>query len=119
MLLPRHFSMKFKYSTRASITVSIADMEIPEKKYELIHEAEKEVVKIDRQFKRGFITNDERYRLTVQQWEKSINDGYANAFSAIFDSNLTSIITGVILLFFGTGPIKGFATSTPRLSGPS
>ena len=38
-------------------------------------------------------------------------DGYSNAFSAIFDSNLTSIITGVILLIFGTGPIKGFATT--------
>ncbi|WP_305303222.1 protein translocase subunit SecD [Duncaniella muris] len=41
----------------------------------------------------------------------AIADGYANAFSAIFDSNLTSIITGVILLLFGTGPIKGFATT--------
>lgn len=41
----------------------------------------------------------------------AIADGYSNAFSAIFDSNLTSIITGVILLFFGTGPIKGFATT--------
>lgn len=41
----------------------------------------------------------------------AIADGYNNAFSAIFDSNLTSIITGVILLLFGTGPIKGFATT--------
>lgn len=41
----------------------------------------------------------------------AISDGYANTFSAIFDSNLTSIITGVILLLFGTGPIKGFATT--------
>lgn len=41
----------------------------------------------------------------------AIADGYSNAFSAIFDSNLTSIITGIILLFFGTGPIKGFATT--------
>ncbi len=41
----------------------------------------------------------------------AIADGYSNAFSAIFDSNLTSIITGVILLMFGTGPIKGFATT--------
>ncbi|MDE5900909.1 MAG: protein translocase subunit SecD [Muribaculaceae bacterium] len=41
----------------------------------------------------------------------AIADGYANAFSAIFDSNLTSIITGLILLLFGTGPIKGFATT--------
>ncbi len=41
----------------------------------------------------------------------AIADGYSNAFSAIFDSNLTSIITGVILLLYGTGPIKGFATT--------
>ena len=41
----------------------------------------------------------------------AIADGYSNAFSAIFDSNLTSIITGIILLIFGTGPIKGFATT--------
>ncbi len=41
----------------------------------------------------------------------AIADGYKNAFSAIFDSNLTSIITGVILLMYGTGPIKGFATT--------
>ena len=41
----------------------------------------------------------------------ALADGYSNAFSAIFDSNLTSIITGVILMLFGTGPIKGFATT--------
>mgnify|MGYP000644656107 FL=1 len=38
---------------------------------------------------------------------KAIADGYSNAFSAIFDSNLTSIITGVVLFYFGTGPIRG------------
>lgn len=42
---------------------------------------------------------------------QAISDGYSNAFSAIFDGNLTSIITGVILLLFGSGPIKGFATT--------
>ena len=41
----------------------------------------------------------------------ALADGYSNAFSAIFDSNLTSIITGFILLKFGTGPIQGFATT--------
>ena len=41
----------------------------------------------------------------------ALSDGYKNAFSAIFDSNLTSIITGIILFNFGTGPIKGFATT--------
>ena len=41
----------------------------------------------------------------------ALSDGYKNAFSAIFDSNITSIITGIILFNFGTGPIKGFATT--------
>ena len=43
--------------------------------------------------------------------KESLNKGYSNAFSAIFDSNFTSLITGVILLYFGTGPVKGFATT--------
>ena len=42
---------------------------------------------------------------------QAISEGYKNAFSAIFDSNLTSVITGIILLIFGSGPIKGFATT--------
>ncbi len=43
--------------------------------------------------------------------KQAIAAGYSNAFSAIFDSNLTSIITGIILYVFGTGPIRGFATT--------
>lgn len=43
--------------------------------------------------------------------KEAMKKGYANAFSAIFDSNLTSIITGIILYVFGTGPIRGFATT--------
>ena len=42
---------------------------------------------------------------------QAISEGYNNAFSAIFDSNITSVITGIILLLFGSGPIKGFATT--------
>lgn len=41
----------------------------------------------------------------------ALSDGYSNSYSAIFDSNLTSILTGIILFYFGTGPIKGFATT--------
>ena len=43
--------------------------------------------------------------------KQAVAAGYSNAFSAIFDSNLTSLITGVILYIFGTGPIQGFATT--------
>ena len=57
-----------------SLTVAIADMTVPAKKYELIGQTEKEIIKIDRQYRRGLITNDERYRLSVQAWEKTTND---------------------------------------------
>ncbi len=67
-------ALGYKYSTRGALTVSIHDMTIPEKKYTLIAEAEQEVVKIERQYKRGFITNDERYRLIVSQWEQTTKD---------------------------------------------
>ena len=42
---------------------------------------------------------------------EALSAGYSNAFSAIFDSNLTSVITAIILYYFGTGPIRGFATT--------
>ena len=64
----------YHYSTRGSLTVAIADMTVPPKKYELIGETEKEIIKIDRQYRRGLITNEERYRLTVQSWEKTTAD---------------------------------------------
>ncbi len=64
----------YHYSTVGSLTVAIADMTVPEKKYELIHETEKEIIKIDRQYRRGLITNDERYRLSVSAWEKTTKD---------------------------------------------
>ncbi len=73
-MLDRVKALGYKYSTKGAITVSIADMAIPEKKYTLIEEAEKQTVKIDRQYKRGFLTNDERYRLVVHQWEQTIKD---------------------------------------------
>ena len=57
------------------------------------------------------------YERTKEELRRGLNvkeamkKGYSNAFSAIFDSNLTSIITGIILYVFGTGPIRGFATT--------
>ena len=64
----------YKYSTVGSITISISDMTVPEAKQTLIHETEQKVVAIERQYKRGFITNDERYRLVVSEWEKTTKD---------------------------------------------
>ncbi len=64
-------ALGYKYSTKGAITISVADMTVPEAKNELIHETEQEVVRIERQYKRGFITDDERYRLVVSEWEKT------------------------------------------------
>ena len=64
----------YHYSTLGSLTVAIADMTVPSKKYELIGETEQEIVRIDKQYRRGLITNEERYRLTVSAWEKTTKD---------------------------------------------
>ena len=64
----------YKYSTRAAITISVADMTIPAEKYTLIAETEKRVVDIENQYKMGFMTNDERYRQVVKEWEKTTDD---------------------------------------------
>ena len=61
----------YHYSTVGSLTVSIYDMTIPPAKYEMVSNSEKLVVKIENQFRRGFLTNDERYRLVVKEWEKT------------------------------------------------
>ena len=74
----------YKYSTRGSITISIADMTVPEKKYELIRETEQRVVDIEDQYNMGFITDEERYKLVVREWEKTTND-VTDALTASLD----------------------------------
>ena len=61
-------------STIAAITISIADMTIPDEKYTLIAETEQRVVDIEDQFKMGFMTENERYRAVVAEWEKTTAD---------------------------------------------
>ena len=64
-------AMGYKYSTKGALTVAVADMLVPEGKDEMIHVSEKKVAQIDRKYKRGFITDQERYRLTVAEWEET------------------------------------------------
>ena len=64
----------YKYSTKAAITVSIADMTIPPKKYEMVAASEQAVLDIENQYKMGFMTDHERYKQVVQVWEKTTND---------------------------------------------
>ena len=64
-------SMGYKYSTRAAMTVSISDMTVPAKKPELIKHAQDTVDKITRNYKRGLITEEERYKEVVETWKET------------------------------------------------
>ena len=61
-------AMGYKYSTRAAMTVSISDMTVPAKKVEMLAQAQETVDKITRNYKRGLITDEERYKGVIQAW---------------------------------------------------
>ena len=67
-------ALGYKYSTRAALTVSIADIKIPEKKKAIIAAADKDVQMIERQFKRGLMSENERYSRVIKVWETATND---------------------------------------------
>ena len=64
----------YRFSTRSGMTISIADMVVPEAKKEKIAETEKKVLAIEKQYRRGLITNDERYRMVVAEWERTTGE---------------------------------------------
>ena len=73
-LLDQLKALGFKYSTQGAITISVSDMVIPKEKYEYIHATEERITDIEKQFKKGFITDDERYRLVINEWTKTTKD---------------------------------------------
>jgi DNA-directed RNA polymerase subunit beta' len=71
ILLDHIKTMGFRYSTQGAMTVSISDMVVPPEKKKYIEESEKKVADIDELYRQGMITNDERYRLVVKEWEET------------------------------------------------
>ena len=67
-------STGYKYSTKGAITVSVADVAVPEAKKEILAKADEDVETIAKQYKRGLITNEERYDSVISIWEKATND---------------------------------------------
>ena len=67
-------ALGFKYSTLAGITFSVADVKVPDSKKDILAEADKQVEKVRNQYRRGLITDDERYQSVVNIWEKATND---------------------------------------------
>ena len=73
-MLDKIKALGYKYATKGAISISIADMVVPEIKYTMVKNAESKVVEIENYYRNGYITNEERYRLVVQQWEKTTAD---------------------------------------------
>ncbi len=67
-------ALGFKYSTKGAITVSVHDVAVPEAKKKILADSEKQVEEIGKQYKRGLITEDERYSSIIKVWEKATND---------------------------------------------
>lgn len=67
-------ALGFKYSTLAGITFSVADVKVPDSKKDILADADKQVEKVRNQYRRGLITDDERYQAVVNIWEKATND---------------------------------------------
>ena len=67
-------SMGFKYSTLSSLSISIADMTIPPKKYEIVRDAEGQVLDIMKHFRRGRLSEDERYNAVIKIWDQATKD---------------------------------------------
>ena len=83
-MLDRIKALGYKYATKGAISISIADMVVPEIKHQLIHASEAKVLEIEQFYRQGLITDEERYRLVVQQWEKTTSD-VTNALQGTMD----------------------------------
>ncbi|PID82225.1 MAG: DNA-directed RNA polymerase subunit beta' [Clostridiales bacterium] len=74
IMLDHMKNMGFKYSTRGAVTVSVSDMEVPEQKEKLIEEAHKMVDKYQKAYRRGMISDEERYDKVIQTWTQTTED---------------------------------------------
>ena len=67
-------SMGYKYSTRAAVTISVSDMEIPENKWDIVGAAEKEVEKYEKAYRMGLMSNQERYDAVIKIWSRTTDE---------------------------------------------
>ena len=83
-VLDRIKAQGFKYSTRSAITVAVCDAVIPPQKKELMEEADQKIEKITKQYRRGLISNDERYQMVIKTWNET-TDKVADALKNNLD----------------------------------
>ena len=84
IMLDKIKALGYHYSSIGAVTVAASDMIVPEAKYELLKEAEETVEKVEKMYKRGFISEDERYEKVIEKWSKTTED-VANALMDSLD----------------------------------
>ncbi|HUH16774.1 MAG TPA: DNA-directed RNA polymerase subunit beta', partial [Methylomirabilota bacterium] len=99
----------FHYATTAGITIGIDDLAVPKDKAKILTGAEGRVADIDREFRRGFITEDERYTQTVEVWRKATDDVTASMLAGLDEK-------GSIMLITNSGA-RGSVTQVHQLAG--
>ena len=99
----------FHYATEAGITIGVEDLAVPKQKADLLHKAEARVADIDREFRRGFITEDERYTQTVEVWRETTDKVTESMLAGLDES-------GSIMLITNSGA-RGSVTQVHQLAG--
>jgi DNA-directed RNA polymerase subunit beta' len=99
----------FHYATGAGITIGVEDLAVPKQKAELLRKAEQRVADIDREFRRGFITEDERYTQTVEVWRETTDEVTQQMLKGLDER-------GSIMLITNSGA-RGSVTQVHQLAG--
>ena len=100
----------FKYATRSGTTIAVADLFVPEEREEILTSAQTRVDQIDRQYRRGLLTEEEQYQRTVEQWNKA-KDDVEHAVKESMDPN------GPIAVMALSGSTKGGFGPITQLAG--
>ncbi len=107
-------TLGYEYATRAGITIGVKDLKIPDKKPQLINEAEKEVEDIESQYREGIITRTEKYNKVVDVWTKTTNEVSRQMMEEISRDTVIDARTGEAEVNASFNPIYMMATSGAR-----
>jgi len=100
----------FKFATRSGTTIAVSDLTVPEEKYEILSETSDKVTEVERQYRRGLLTEAEQYTKTIELWTRA-RDDVADAVSRVLDP------TGSISVMANSGATKGGFLPVSQMAG--
>jgi DNA-directed RNA polymerase subunit beta' len=100
----------FKFATRSGTTIAVSDLTIPDEKYQILEETSSRVAEVERQYRRGLLTEAEQYTKTIELWTRA-RDNVADAVSRVLDPN------GPISVMASSGATKGGFLPVSQMAG--